>query len=315
MSGMNDYHLPPELWRLIFRLVTAVDGLLDTSPLPPLSHALRSYKYYPDKWYNYEMPDKLALVLVCRLWRELAVDFLYELVWIQQPEQLFALLAAIELCPTLGSNHAAIYPRARAVKALWLSVSEFKSEEAMYRGIRKVFNLCTDLRILRLQLPTEYDAETDSACIRQQSASLRHLQIDMEWIEDFPTFFLPLLEHLQQYGMLEVLHIYWSEYCEGFHSQPISFPRLHTMMLHIEESLPILNNFSEWDLPALQSLSLYFASEINDDDNPHDLETFLRSHGRNLQTLVFESGPMQQPLALIGACCPSLHDFRSTLST
>jgi hypothetical protein len=87
--ALDDYTpcLPPEIWRVIFNLVTEIPGLLDVSPLPPLSDELRSFRY-DHTLDRGRLMARHALPRVCRLWWNLAIEILYEYVYIRNPKLL-----------------------------------------------------------------------------------------------------------------------------------------------------------------------------------------------------------------------------------
>ncbi|KAF9819763.1 hypothetical protein IEO21_01854 [Rhodonia placenta] len=85
--------LPAELWMHIFRLST----------ISPLTYRLRATTYHPFKTAPLIAQDdvealktKSALILVCKQWRALALDLLYEDISLGRPERLPKLLADIK---------------------------------------------------------------------------------------------------------------------------------------------------------------------------------------------------------------------------
>jgi len=93
-SLTSQYSLPVELWLHIFRLST----------ITPLTHRLRAITYHPFQTIPLiaaqddaeAVKTKLALVRVCKAWRALAIDLLYEDIWMGSPGKLPKLLAGLD---------------------------------------------------------------------------------------------------------------------------------------------------------------------------------------------------------------------------
>jgi hypothetical protein len=127
------------------------------APLPPLSDEKRAFNYYPSASIGFSsMRAKRTLVLVCKSWRKLAAEFLYEFIWIWKPTELFSLLRSLKL--QMGTDLIDEDARnpGRYVKCLWLSMGAFAFADSFLslpkvnKDFEELFSLCHDLQILRV---------------------------------------------------------------------------------------------------------------------------------------------------------------------
>jgi hypothetical protein len=298
---MDSPALPPEIWRTIFRFATEIEGILDFSPLPPLSNERRPHFEFPSaESHQYEMATKRAVVRVCRLWWNLAIEYLYEFVWLWYPRELLSLVNALKLhshVETALGWH---------VKCVWLSIGiTWSNSEAVDDALRLLFNLCHDIKAIRIWPDSTFDM--GFPIIADRAPSIR--MVEMEWNHrpQSRSFCLPLLLQLHEFERLEALEISFFLGTYQFPHVPMTFPRLRALRIRCdseESSDIILGNVTQWNIPLLCFLLLELLSR-----SAAIMESFLHAHGRNIHTFEFGAGFVIRFLPLIGKHAPSLQDI------
>jgi hypothetical protein len=299
--------LPPELWRLIFAHATAAPGVLDLTPLPPLSNEKRAFNYFPDASIGFSaLRTKRNLILVCKSWQSLALEFLYTFVWLWKPTELFSLIRSLKLAANVDMTSAlygATYTPGRYIKCLWLSMGAFQPEDSLAMdALQELFNMCHNLQILRVWPGAVL---MNFPVIAERSRSLRYAE--MEWIrdEDSRTFASSLFESMPQYDVLEALHLTFCDAAPLFPDYPLSLTRLHSFILELRFHRiqdRILGYIALWNLPGLVYLSLLC--------NKFSLATeqLFRSFGHNLTSLMVEQIPHDVVRKII-RYCPSVQNL------
>jgi hypothetical protein len=300
--------LPPELWRLIFAHATAVPSVLDLTPLPPLSNEKRAFNYFPDAGIGFSaLRTKRNLILVCKSWRSIALEFLYTFVWLWRPTELFSLIQSLERAANVDKTSAldgATCTPGRYIKCLWLSMGAFKyGDPQSMDALQELFTMCYDLQVLRVWSGA---VVMNFPVIAERSRSLRY--VEMAWIhgEDSPTFASPLLKKMPQYDVLEALNLSFSDTAPLFPGYPISLTRLHSLILELPfEQIQnrILGFIALWNLPSLVYISLRCSGEFSP-----AMEQFFHSFGPNLMSLIVEQID-DAVIRRIISYCPSVQNL------
>ncbi|KAH7882747.1 hypothetical protein F5I97DRAFT_1939323 [Phlebopus sp. FC_14] len=142
--------IPPELWLRIFDLATNVAGLLDCGgPFPSdLPHAI--VKQREQRLLRESLVTKRNLVLVCRAWHELAVEFLYKSVLITRVHALSSLYASLQ------RGACAISPSSRLgwwTRRLDVVIEDDRCEASDYSVLALVLRHFSKLSIITLSMP------------------------------------------------------------------------------------------------------------------------------------------------------------------
>ena len=101
---MSTVRLPAEIWREVIASATHVPGLLQTTWYHDLDDQLW-HGWRPIK--DMAIATKLAITSVCREWRVLGIEFLYEAIQIPQangPSKIKTLLAALPVSEEAPSS-------------------------------------------------------------------------------------------------------------------------------------------------------------------------------------------------------------------
>jgi hypothetical protein len=303
---MAALHIPPEIWRLIFRQATYYPGLLDTSPVPPLAESPRCWTVNvtsPEDLSNGQTPiftsrvrrahmkTKLSLVLVCRLWQCVAYEFLYEYILINSRSKLSCLVATLEGSPRATATPEETSSAARrhlgwSIKSIELDPSYWW---AAFPGsmdlCSRLFRLCDDIRIFwgyTTSSMVDADMKTPATVafheISQLIKSLRYCSVDWTPVSINPlsSGLLPI-KFMHTYGLMEYLRLNLNGY-GAYADYPISLPRLHTIDLITPEDDMIISSvmsiLAKWNLPALRTVSL---SSFTNPKSPA-LESFFAAH-------------------------------------
>jgi hypothetical protein len=308
--------LPPEIWRFIFRLSTAIEPfILDTSPIPPLTNEMRAFKYdFDNSMGAHALRTKRTLILVCKTWRHLALEYLYEFIWIWKPDELFSLLSLIrsEVHDTDPISHNP----ARFIKHLFLSLGSFvypeykPKKQKIDEAFITLFSLCRDLRILRVATG---GFQLNYPVIGDLNSNLRSL--DVQWdddLSDSPSWCHTLMTQLPQHGILEALCLTFlgsGGLLFGFPEAPLSFPRLYFLGLEISdesEKERILSLMAHWQLPRLVDLSF----DCREDRfQGSSVAQFFCSFGSNLTSLNLDMLEDDEAVMRIVEMCPNVQNL------
>jgi hypothetical protein len=292
--------IPPEIWRTIFRFATEVRGILDISPLPPLNNELRLHIESPSAQTQYEMATKRTLVRVCKLWGNLAIEYLYEFIWLWYPRELLSLINTLKLHShddtALGWH----------VKSIWLSIGVlWRNSTTVDDAMRSLFNSCHDIKVLRIWPDSTF--QTDFPVIADRAPSIRIVEMHWNHCPQFRSFCLPLLLQLHKFEHLEALAITFFLGTYEFPDIPLTFPRVRTLKIRSdskESSDIILGILTQWSMPLLCFILLELQTR-----GAAILESFLHSHGQNVHTIIFGRGVLVPLSASAGKHLPSMQDI------
>jgi hypothetical protein len=297
---------PTEIWRMILRYATLNPLFLDTSPLPPLSDDFRITAVGFRDAGHFNFLAKRSLVLVCRLWQSLAIEFLYE--WIEidvsKPTSVDSLPRSLE------TN---VESPGRYVQRLHLKFNRWSTGPSGADRLNSVLQHCHGLQALEI-LGTQWHPP-DLSVILDRVASLRYFRIVWTSDDQSPTNFIPLFSNMSRLRSLEYLDFSWWDDWDDFPTEHVTFPQLHTMDLITENNNPknVLDKIAtSWELPALRSL---FISPARNSEplTPRTLTPILKTHGSHLTTLRLHAGygwPHHAVLLdLVSAFCPLVEDL------
>jgi hypothetical protein len=294
-----------------------MDGVLDTSAVAPCSRELRSYTQdISQEDHQLELHTKRAVIRVCTLWWQLAIEYLYEIAWISKSTVLQSLLKTLQ---DAGNVHRSYADRNRPlghyIKRLCFAMEKWVHSPSIEEAFQSLFILCSDVRICSFR-PVRWGRAWRTALLGR-TQSLLCCKIQGEgYGERLSPFFRLLLFQFQEYGLLEVLHMSAYHPYIDFDQESFHFPRLHTLSIEYNwrgVANVLLRGIVKWNLPLLSSLTV----AVRLHDYAQVLEMLLLAHGMRLTTLVLQhAGEMpdnhealQTVPLLLSAKCPLLQDL------
>jgi hypothetical protein len=266
---------------------TDFGGALDFSPIDPLGDAHRSYtnKYdtYLLRRFRDRMVTKVALVLVCRLWRSLASRLLYECVTVYSTAQWCKLSATLDrhlrestkAHSTAESTMPWVFTRRLNISSVPVCLSQYFIWADFSRVVRsfksvKILSLMSDPENILPLFVTPNGIDGLSLQQVNWNASTSHsLQ---KFIELAPLIGNLEVLMLETKGVLNPLAVV--EDCG------VEFPRLHTLCLTGRPVTALLKLVAEWKLPVLTRLHIRDWSYM-EAPNIYYSHVF-RSHGSSL---------------------------------
>jgi hypothetical protein len=305
--------LPPELWTLVFRLVSDVPGALNTSPLLPLQTGDRSWNI-PEGSIESSVKVKTRLGRVCKIWRHISIPLLYEIVHLhRRVHQIQSLVQALRLgsniLPSAGNpTNAPSVKKGSHIKRLDLDVTDWHKTDwevcEREQLLSSLVFMCSNLQIFNYMRPIHVVHNHTRLHLKLHSSRIRHITFTERERPSNPAFGLvkvgPPTGQLPFDAPLEVLSAnagsdWWSE----VGTQPISLPHLHTLLLDAFKEIPEERAIVMWDLSALRRLQI---GDYSVGWNQYD---FFKSHGPTLTSLdlgISEHFILQEILTL----CPAL---------
>ncbi|EIM86558.1 uncharacterized protein STEHIDRAFT_156866 [Stereum hirsutum FP-91666 SS1] len=146
---------PPEILRMIF-------GFATSAPFsdPAVSHG-------PNSLWCQTMRTKKAVMLVCKLWRDVGAEFLYEDVVLRRPAQPALLLRTLET-PGIDYGHR--------ISSLWLTcVTEPSDYDDLCRVLGGILSVSTRIKSFGLVNPFEYRPQDAGILVHDWSTMLNLL--------------------------------------------------------------------------------------------------------------------------------------------
>ena len=130
-TGSKPPDLPLEIWLEIFQFATHVHRATTIAPLDPFTLKHVSHNAMGSNTPLFSLRTKCALVLVCRSWRRIAVQILYQYIVIRSPRRADMILATLQGRYQIDSpvaarrceygqwtRHIGVYTHARGAKSL-----------------------------------------------------------------------------------------------------------------------------------------------------------------------------------------------------
>jgi hypothetical protein len=301
--------LPPELLLVIFRTAASVPGALEVSPLEPLKDDHRSWDYIAPRQYIDSMTTKRALTLVCKYWKRIATELLFEHINLENLDKAHVIARNFESSTKLVSKEnvrrrgqSLLSPVSHFVRRIEMNLRYLHASRGLKSGIKALASIIRhseDLRILIVRLPISeplLGSDILKAINPIRLPSLCHFACIGGYYGP------PLSDSLQKFSMVQVLCLRIvgesKLYCPALH-----FNELHTLQLLGDGISTLLNAMSEWPLPLLHRMYLPLA-EANFST------PFLEQHGSKLTFLDLMpsyGGGVGSPIAsAIFNSCPSL---------
>lgn len=143
--------VPPEVWLRIFGFATDLPALLNCDS--PISSDLPRtlVKQYEFQGLKDSLRTKRSMVLVCKTWNELALEFLYQSILITKVDTLVSLLKSLlrHAPTTQGKNCLGWW-----TKRLDVLVEDERCDASDYSMLTAVMRQLPNLSIITLSMPT-----------------------------------------------------------------------------------------------------------------------------------------------------------------
>ncbi|TDL17924.1 hypothetical protein BD410DRAFT_515410 [Rickenella mellea] len=139
---MDPPHIPPEIWRNIFRFATFTATSLNMMDWGPYWPYARLVDVHPTKSYHSTLPTKKAITLVSRHFRELSLEYLFEVVQLFHTHNAQLLLYAILSHATVTGTPSS---PARWIKYMTVDLDTNEDSHLMDGVLMKIFPRCENL--------------------------------------------------------------------------------------------------------------------------------------------------------------------------
>ncbi|KAI0368293.1 hypothetical protein BV20DRAFT_998855 [Pilatotrama ljubarskyi] len=328
---VNHASLPPELWLEIFRYATHVPRARTIAPVDP---------FMPERPANYawgmnspiqSMHTKCALVRVCRAWRALATELLYEHVVLGSARRLQCFCRTlvesqeVERKDRAGESDAAALAlgHGRWVRHLdvqrWAKTS--KSAHYWQCLVRSIF-LCPRLRVFsglwQIPLPPGLPAALEQYLPSTLQELYWHQDCVLVAAKELPILTTPFLSKFSALRVLDLRKICVLDAERSLHDvEFVTLTLPHVLYLALPTCPLLLRFATKQDLPALNYLILDASGAPRTVWAPwvaRELASFLDRHGKKLTTVEllpavtqsFRPGPVGISAFLSPAACPNL---------
>jgi hypothetical protein len=279
--------LPLEIWLEIFQFATYVHQHNTIAPLNPFTLKRVSTNVMAVNVPSLSAGTKLSLVLVCRSWRRIAIEVLYEYVVIRSPARAAALLAVLRTSQMSGdlndvqgrgkgygewTRHIEIYTHARG-----------SSELHYLQSLFHIFQACPNLRMLSGTWNHPLPPEFLNAVSRSYSTSLQGLYWNEVCPIGRPISHVLFIASFQSLHILDLRNFAGDAILDhpGECSPRPSLPRVqHLIISTYPQSLTLATALS---LPALSNLTVRTA--LSGEPSIELLTAFLKVHGPALVSI------------------------------
>ena len=275
--------LPVEMWLEIFQFATHVHQHATIVPLNPFTLKRVSTNVMAVNVPSLSSRTKLSLVLVCRSWRRIAIQMLYQYVVVRSPARAAALLAVLRSSQAASDDghgpHAGYGQWTRHIEVF--THARGASELRYLQTLFHIFQACPNLRMLSGRWNHILPVEFLDAISRLYGPSLQGLYWNEACLNDYLSVTTP--QFLASFQSLRVLDL------RNFVGGPISgqlvewfpkplLPKLQDLIISTyPQSLALATALS---LPALRNLIVKTAIS---GEPPFDILTaFLKVHGPSL---------------------------------
>lgn len=303
--------LPPEVWRVIFRFATEDDTRFTPIEFPAktadtndisflhLSHSHSDRDARLERYLR-SIKEKHNIVKVCRQWSIIALEVLYECIWIYRPAQAHALAQAI--CEKDSGTSKIRGPRkGHYIKRLHIEtpIRERCSPNDLCVIVDNAPHLenFMDCRSVCRSVHGSSNSDPASAtqllyAITQAESLIRCLS----WT-NYDDMSLHLhLSHLlaNVASKLEFLELTFcnmdihslKEPLRGYPGLPLTLPHLHALKLCLHNAT--LGVLATWDLPIIRNVSIVAADFSYAGEG---FCNFFRTHGKKLKQLELAHSP------------------------
>ncbi|KAF8715298.1 hypothetical protein AX14_012633 [Amanita brunnescens Koide BX004] len=335
--------LPAELWRVIFGFATE-----DDTGFPPIKFPTKSTKisflHFPHshsdtdvglEHYLRSIKKKQDLMKVCRQWSIIALEILYECIWIYKPAQARVLAEVLSCQKDSGTGKVHNPGRGHYIKHL--HIETHARERCSPDDVRTIINntpcleIYTDYRSIRQSMYVSSSMDPASpaqllAAIIHPNSSIRHLSWTNYDNMSFHLSLSPLLTNIA--SKLEFLELTFcnmeihnlKEPLQGNPGRPLTLPHLHALKICLHDAT--LAVLSTWNLPVIKNVSVVAADFSYAGEG---FCNFFRTHGQKLKQLELAHSssiiedhyltiPVDPPTATLhnvhlAAWCPTLKEF------
>ncbi|KAM5533206.1 hypothetical protein V8D89_013162 [Ganoderma adspersum] len=322
--------LPPELWLEIFRYATHVPRARSISPGDP---------FVPERPVDYvwgmnspiaSMRTKCTLVRVCRAWRSIATELLFEHVVLSSPRRLDIFYRTLleshkELKKTESGEHEVVIGQGYGQRVRHLEVQRWMRAghaQSFWQAVVRIVSFCSRLRVLSglwqeplpegfLPVLAQYLPPTLEEIYWQQDSVL----IAVKELPLLTTSMLASFPAIRVLDLRKICVLDAERSLQHVTFGSLSLPNVRYLAL---PTCPFLFRYaSKQDLPALHHLVLDAAGAPRTVYAPlatKELANFLERHGENLRTVELlpsntqslRPGPISVAAFLAPNACPNL---------
>jgi hypothetical protein len=301
-----------EIWLEIFRYATYVPAALDLTPIDAFIPQQPSNNALGPNTYVLSMRTKYDLVLVCRAWRQVTMQLLYEYIPIKSPRRADLILRTFResrRIPVTGETVVESYGK----WARHIQIQTFAKGSKSMEYLQKVFLICQycpNARMLSGVWQWALPQSFHDAVSRLYGTSLQGLLWDETGHSSPPTPSFATPRFFETFQSLRVLHMNLYAADISKFTQP-SEPR--AILPHVEHIILSANNPTLLVAAALHLPMLSRATLAYGDADPATAQNFLRVHGPRITYLDLSESihaylyGISQFLKPDG--CPNLLDF------
>ena len=335
--------LPAELWRVIFRFATEDDTPIKF-PAKTTGTDEISFLHFPHshsdmdvrlEYYLGSIKKKRDLMRVCRQWSIIALEILYECIWIYKPAQAHMLAEALSC--KMDSDAGKIHDPQRGHYIKHLHIETHTRERCSPDDVRIIVNntpcleIYMDYRSVRRSMYASSSMDPTSPvqlfdAIIHPNSSIRHLSWTNYDDMSFHLSLSPLLTSIA--SKLEFLELTFcnmdihnlKEPLRGNPGPPLTLPHLCALKICLHDAT--LAVLTTWHLPVIKNVSVVAADFSYAGEG---FCNFFRTHGEKLKQLELAHSssiiedhyltiPVNPPTATLrnvhlAAWCPILEEF------
>jgi len=307
--------LPDEILRDVFELAVGNDPISSLEPWCCMAESMWKDMIYdwhllePYQQVQFQQREnyvlKKSLMLVCKRWSRVGIDFMYRAVQVSDLAHLRILCAVLDTNSRLGWWTKSIY----LYKDARLGAAGFAKEEmgdcisSLIRHCPHTVTFMVDPMVGALVFPVVADA-IRTHCSESLTCARWHLSNQSQGL------LIPALHSLRNITMLhlQISHAPSQETMKTSSAiRPrlgVSFPLLEDFSLR-GEILDILEEIPSWELPKLTRFTLDFANNVHDFP---DVVEIITAIGMQLEVLNINSIPTLNVPHILSAC-PNLTTF------
>jgi hypothetical protein len=220
--------------------------------LPPLAVSSRSWDGSSALERSIvSLQEKLRITLVSRLWNLLATPLLYEHLLIRNPQTLSSIVA---FSAYHKASTGSLFRFTRRLELIYIPHALRHPSDDTVRELSGLLSACFNLCVLRISMGHDWTSGSPSLISAFQGfGTVRYISWEDDWISE------PLFMWFHSFSALEVLKIHPVMFLHSpgdMRTNVLSFPRLHTLIVHDNIDCAIFRAVSRWDVPVLMRLVL-----------------------------------------------------------